>query len=149
MAKTLRVSGLRKILLIIINKIPGNIENLSISHTSSGYTTSLAQASNKYCFHVHAGFTPCKNSGCQLCLPSKKSAVGFTCLCPEGALPMSWGSCESVFVCLAFNIKHLFKDWSVTWLFTICLISRHCQILRLPMQLPQPYTVWSLLERLL
>ncbi|XP_067289019.1 low-density lipoprotein receptor-related protein 1B isoform X2 [Pseudorasbora parva] len=41
------------------------------------------------------GFTPCKNSGCQLCLPSKESAVGFTCLCPEGLLPMSWGSCEN------------------------------------------------------
>ncbi|XDV53810.1 hypothetical protein PO909_022227, partial [Leuciscus waleckii] len=47
------------------------------------------------------GFTPCKNSGCQLCLPSKNSAVGFTCLCPEGALPMSWGSCESFKVAYA------------------------------------------------
>lgn len=47
------------------------------------------------CF-CDVGFAPCKDSGCQLCLPSKKSAAGFTCLCPEGALPMSWGSCESV-----------------------------------------------------
>ncbi|XP_039532284.1 low-density lipoprotein receptor-related protein 2 isoform X2 [Pimephales promelas] len=47
------------------------------------------------------GFTPCKNSGCQLCLPSKKSAVGFTCLCPEGTLPMSWGSCENFAVAYA------------------------------------------------
>ncbi|XP_016411830.1 low-density lipoprotein receptor-related protein 2-like [Sinocyclocheilus rhinocerous] len=47
------------------------------------------------------GFAPCKNSGCQLCLPSKKSAAGFTCLCPEGALPMSWGSCENFKVAYA------------------------------------------------
>uniref|UniRef100_A0A9J8A432 Si:dkey-88l16.3 n=1 Tax=Cyprinus carpio carpio TaxID=630221 RepID=A0A9J8A432_CYPCA len=47
------------------------------------------------------GFAPCKDSGCQLCLPSKKSAAGFTCLCPEGALPMSWGSCENFKVAYA------------------------------------------------
>ncbi|XP_059400694.1 low-density lipoprotein receptor-related protein 2-like [Carassius carassius] len=47
------------------------------------------------------GFAPCKDSGCRLCLPSKKSAAGFTCLCPEGALPMSWGSCENFKVAYA------------------------------------------------
>ncbi|XP_052423904.1 low-density lipoprotein receptor-related protein 2 isoform X8 [Carassius gibelio] len=47
------------------------------------------------------GFAPCKDSGCQLCLPSKKTPAGFTCLCPEGALPMSWGACENFKVAYA------------------------------------------------
>ncbi|XP_026075111.1 low-density lipoprotein receptor-related protein 2-like isoform X3 [Carassius auratus] len=47
------------------------------------------------------GFAPCKDSGCRLCLPSKKTPAGFTCLCPEGALPMSWGSCENFKVAYA------------------------------------------------
>ncbi|XP_051767056.1 low-density lipoprotein receptor-related protein 2 isoform X3 [Ctenopharyngodon idella] len=66
----------------------------------------ILKASLPYLNIYHAlqqpqGFTPCKNSGCQLCLPSKKSDVGFTCLCPEGALPMSWGSCENFKVAYA------------------------------------------------
>ncbi|RXN30582.1 low-density lipo receptor-related 2-like protein [Labeo rohita] len=55
-------------------------------------------------FHVlqqPQGFAPCKDSGCKLCLPSKESAAGFTCLCPEGALPMPWGSCENFKVAYA------------------------------------------------
>ncbi|XP_052464686.1 low-density lipoprotein receptor-related protein 2 isoform X3 [Carassius gibelio] len=47
------------------------------------------------------GFATCKDSGCRLCLPSKKTPAGFTCLCPEGALPMSWGSCENFKVAYA------------------------------------------------
>ncbi|XP_048030956.1 low-density lipoprotein receptor-related protein 2 isoform X1 [Megalobrama amblycephala] len=66
----------------------------------------ILKASLPYLNIYHAlqqpqGFTPCKNSGCQLCLPSKKSDVGFTCLCPEGSLPMSWGSCENFKVAYA------------------------------------------------
>ncbi|XP_056591842.1 low-density lipoprotein receptor-related protein 1B isoform X1 [Triplophysa dalaica] len=47
------------------------------------------------------GFSPCKNSRCKLCLPSKKSPVGFTCLCPEGMLPVAYGSCENFKVAYA------------------------------------------------
>ncbi|KAI7789745.1 putative low-density lipoprotein receptor-related protein 2 [Triplophysa rosa] len=47
------------------------------------------------------GFSPCKNSGCKLCLPSKESTVGFTCLCPEGMLPVAYGSCENFKVAYA------------------------------------------------
>ncbi|XP_073770596.1 uncharacterized protein si:dkey-88l16.3 isoform X2 [Danio rerio] len=50
------------------------------------------------------GFSACKGSGCQLCLPTKNSDTGFTCLCPEGALPMPYGSCENFKVAYATSM---------------------------------------------
>ncbi|TRZ00822.1 hypothetical protein DNTS_026704 [Danionella cerebrum] len=50
------------------------------------------------------GYSACKNSGCQLCLPSKMSNTGFTCLCPEGTLPMSYGACENFKVAYATSM---------------------------------------------
>lgn len=40
------------------------------------------------------GLSPCRKSGCQLCMPSLTSPSGFTCSCPEGRLPVQYGSCE-------------------------------------------------------
>uniref|UniRef100_A0A672L2F6 Low-density lipoprotein receptor-like n=1 Tax=Sinocyclocheilus grahami TaxID=75366 RepID=A0A672L2F6_SINGR len=77
-------------------------QNMS-SDTLNGFIlkASLPVLSIYHVLQQPQGFAPCKDSGCQLCLPSKKSAAGFTCLCPEGALPMSWGSCENFKVAYA------------------------------------------------
>uniref|UniRef100_A0A673M814 Low-density lipoprotein receptor-related protein 2-like n=1 Tax=Sinocyclocheilus rhinocerous TaxID=307959 RepID=A0A673M814_9TELE len=77
-------------------------QNMS-SDTPNGFIlkASLPVLSIYHVLQQPQGFAPCKDSGCQLCLPSKKSAAGFTCLCPEGALPMSWGSCENFKVAYA------------------------------------------------
>ncbi|KAF5897937.1 low-density lipoprotein receptor-related protein 2-like isoform X5, partial [Clarias magur] len=40
------------------------------------------------------GLSPCRKSGCLLCMPSLTSPSGFTCSCPEGKLPVQRGSCE-------------------------------------------------------
>nr|XP_055065094.1 low-density lipoprotein receptor-related protein 2 isoform X1 [Misgurnus anguillicaudatus] len=69
------------------------------------------------------GFSQCKNSGCKLCLPSKESPVGFTCLCPDETLPMPYGSCESFKVAYAtasaiYNLEFIGKTPIKTQLFT-------------------------------
>ncbi|TSM12587.1 Low-density lipoprotein receptor-related protein 4 [Bagarius yarrelli] len=40
------------------------------------------------------GVSPCRKSGCVLCMPSLTSTSGFTCSCSEGKLPARHGSCE-------------------------------------------------------
>ncbi|XP_034168449.2 low-density lipoprotein receptor-related protein 2 isoform X2 [Pangasianodon hypophthalmus] len=41
------------------------------------------------------GLSPCRKSGCLLCMPSLTSPSGFTCSCSEGKVPVQHGSCES------------------------------------------------------
>ncbi|XP_046717120.1 low-density lipoprotein receptor-related protein 2 isoform X2 [Silurus meridionalis] len=40
------------------------------------------------------GLSPCRKSGCQLCMPSLTSLSGYTCSCSEGKLSVQRGSCE-------------------------------------------------------
>ncbi|XP_047660949.1 low-density lipoprotein receptor-related protein 2 isoform X4 [Tachysurus fulvidraco] len=40
------------------------------------------------------GVSPCRKSGCVLCMPSLNNPAGFTCSCSEGKLPVQSGSCE-------------------------------------------------------
>ncbi|KAK3521954.1 hypothetical protein QTP70_020467, partial [Hemibagrus guttatus] len=52
------------------------------------------------------GLSPCRKSGCVLCMPSLNNPSGFTCSCPEGKLPVQHGSCGKK---AALNIYQLFK----------------------------------------